>query len=107
MPDLAQQRCFNHPRREAVAHCLECELFFCRECVTEHEDRVICAACVRRLAQAGKPDSDRLGSLAAGVLVLTGLAVAWAGFYLCGRLLVLLPSSFHEGTVWEEAQMPQ
>ena len=46
MDDLLHQRCFNHMLREAVACCPECRRYFCRECVTEHEDKVLCAACL-------------------------------------------------------------
>src|SRR5438132_254763 len=52
MEILARQRCLNHLNREAVARCPECKRFFCRECVTEHEDRLICAACLKKLAKA-------------------------------------------------------
>lgn len=51
MPALIHQRCFNHATREAVARCPECSQFFCRECITEHDDRVICSACLKKLAR--------------------------------------------------------
>ncbi len=101
MQDLAQQRCFNHALREAAARCPECERCFCRECVTEHEDRVICAACLRKVAAL--PFTRRSGFIAvvrAGQL-LVGLATVWLFFYLLGEVLVSLPDSFHEGSVWK------
>ena len=49
--NLTFQRCFNHAAREAVARCPACGHYFCRECITEHDDRVICAACLRKLAR--------------------------------------------------------
>jgi hypothetical protein len=51
MSALVHQRCFNHATREAVARCPQCSQFFCRECITEHDDRVICAACLKKLAR--------------------------------------------------------
>src|SRR2546429_9979935 len=48
--NLIHQRCFNHALREAAARCPECGHFYCRECITEHEDRVICANCLAKLA---------------------------------------------------------
>ena len=101
MTPLLHQRCFNHALREAVARCPECGRFFCRECVTEHDDRVICAACLRQLAKP--PFTRRAGFL---VVVRTGevcagLAIAWVVFYLLGQLLVSMPNSFHEGTLWK------
>lgn len=102
MPALLHQRCFNHSLREAAARCLECGRFFCRECVTEHDDRVICATCLRKLAKP--PFTQRTGFLAASrtAQVLAGVFTVWLFFYLLGTLLVSLPSSFHEGTLWKE-----
>ena len=101
MTPLAHQRCFNHAQREAVARCPECGRFFCRECVTEHEERVICASCLRR--QARPPLTQRrwfVGVARAGQLVVA-IFVAWLFFRLVGEALLLLPSSFHEGTLWK------
>jgi len=101
LPSLAAQRCHHHPEREAAARCPECGLFYCRECITEHDDRVICASCLRTLAVAKRGRGNRLGGvwrLAAGVF---GIVIAWFFFYTMGRLLLLTPTSFHEGTVWE------
>lgn len=99
--DLAHQRCFNHATREAVARCPECGQFFCRECITEHEDRVLCTACLRKLVHV--PTAKRRGF--AGALrfaqCLLGLIMAWFFFYLVGETLISLPSSFHEGTLWQ------
>lgn len=99
-PRLAQQRCLNHSAREAVARCPECSQFFCRECVAEHEDRVICAACLRKLARV--PLLRRRGF--AGALrfahCLAAVLAAWFFFYLVGEGLLRLPTSFHEGALW-------
>jgi hypothetical protein len=100
---LIHQRCFNHAQREAAARCPGCGRFFCRECVTEHEDQVICATCIRERI---KPRLTRrrgfvLGTRAAQCLA--GVLVAWLFFYLAGRLLVSLPESFHEGTLWKKS----
>ncbi len=99
--DLAQQRCYNHASREAVARCPDCRQFFCRECITEHEDRVVCAACLRKLANV--PLTRRRGFVGALRIaqLLLGLIMAWFFFYLVGENLISLPSSFHEGTLWQ------
>ena len=99
--DLANQRCFNHAEREAVARCPVCRRFFCRECITEHDDRVICAQCLRALARV--PLLKRPGWLNTFALArcLLGLLTAWFFFYLIGQGLLAVPSSFHEGTFWE------
>jgi hypothetical protein len=86
----AGQRCANHPGREAAARCPECRSFFCRECVTEHEDRVLCAACIRkRTAARTAPRRRLLRRLAGAVPVGLGLLTAWLFFFLLGRILIL------------------
>ena len=101
MPALTHQRCLNHEFREAVARCPECRQFFCRECITEHDDRVICAACLRRLA---RPAPRRRFHWTSALIVgecLAGVLTVWLFFYMAGRSLLAIPDSFHEGTVWK------
>ena len=106
-PSLAHQRCFNHAEREAVARCPECRRYFCRECITEHDDRIICAACLRKIARV--PLTERRGF--AGVIRLSqclfGLMVAWLFFYLIGETLLRLPDSFHEATLWQKSSFDE
>lgn len=101
MDQILHQRCFNHSLREAAARCPECGRFFCRECVTEHDDRVICASCLRKLARP--PFARRSGFLAVfrAAQVLAGLCLVWLVFYFLGQTLVSMPDSFHEGTLWK------
>ena len=101
MQDLTHQRCYNHVFREAAARCPECGRFFCRECITEHEDRVLCASCLRKKHKPalrkllGFQWVLRLGQFLLGFLILYIL------FFYLGQLLISLPASFHEGTLWE------
>ena len=95
------QRCFNHATREAVARCPECGQFFCRECVTEHEDRVVCAACLKKLTYKPLAQRFRLAQLFRLAQCLLSLLIAWYFFFLIGEILVKLPDSFHEGTLWQ------
>jgi hypothetical protein len=98
MPALSLQRCLQHPTREAVARCPECGRFFCRECITEHEDRLICATCLQRLSgPAAAPRSSRRWIAYAGPIAFafTSVIVAWFSFYMLGRFLLTLPSEFH------------
>ncbi len=89
-----------HSLREAVARCPECRNSFCRECVTEHEGRVICASCLKRLVGAHSEHRRGARWIAASVLPFVGVALAWAFFYGVGRLLMLIPASVHDGTLW-------
>jgi hypothetical protein len=102
MSALHQARCFNHARREAVARCPGCRRFYCRECVTEHDDRLMCAACITTAApQVAKPRCTwRL--VAALAQAALGFVIIWLGFFLIGQTLLEAPSQFHEGTVWQE-----
>ncbi len=100
LTSLADQRCHNHVGREAVALCQECGNYFCRECITEHDDRAICAACLRKAVSP----SERRGyivPLTAISQVAAGILVLWLLFYCFGRALLAIPSSFHDGTLWD------
>lgn len=101
MSVLARQICLNHPHREAVARCMECTRFFCRECIADHEGRVICANCLQKLARAGtKTARTWPATLLALSKCAVGFLVAWLCFYTIGHGLAELPSSFHEGSLW-------
>ena len=110
MKDMtAQQRCFNHRDREAVARCPECRRCFCRECITEHDQRVMCAACIASLANAKvrKPERHLMSPL---LLVLqAGIAfiLLWFSFYAFGRVLLRIPTEFHGDTLWRSQPWEQ
>lgn len=101
MRDLACQRCLNHAEREAVARCPGCGQYFCRECVTEHDDRVMCAHCVRKLGRVPLLRRQGFGRAVQFGQCMLGLLAVWFFFYLIGESLLALPTSFHEGTLWQ------
>ena len=98
---LSDERCFNHARREAVARCPECGRYFCRECVSEYEDRLLCAYCLKKLGVRLPGRGARTG-LVRAAQVLIGFVLLWSAFYLLGRLLLTIPSSFHIRQVAQE-----
>jgi len=104
---LTHQRCFNHAQREAVARCPECSQFFCRECVTEHEDRVICAACLRKMAKVPLLRRRGFAGAARFCQCLLGTLAAWFFFYLVGECLLALPDAFHEKTLWQSERQDE
>ncbi len=106
MIPLTQERCFHHAAREAVARCPECKRYFCRECITEHEDRVVCASCLKKLSAAARGKRIRLTGLIRFGQGALGLLVCWTFFYYLGRTLLAIPSSFHEGTLWNRVADP-
>lgn len=101
MPDITQQRCDHHMFREAVARCPECSRFFCRECITEHEDRVLCAACLRKQFKPLKTTLGRFQWLFRLGHFLVGVMILYILFYYLAQILLALPSDFHEGTLWQ------
>jgi hypothetical protein len=101
MPTLLHQRCFNHATREAAARCPACHQFFCRECVTEHDDRVICTTCLKKIARLPLLKRPAFAALFRAAQGLAGLFVAWFFFYLIGSALAALPTAFHEGELWQ------
>src|ERR1700694_295370 len=96
---VIQQRCWNHEAREAVCRCPECGRSYCRECVTEHEMRLLCAACLSKIERAAT--SHRAGRrLVPAGLALAGVIVAWLFFYGAGEALILITSRM-EQTSWQ------
>ena len=106
---LADQRCFNHAHREAVARCPECGRYFCRECITEYEDRVLCAVCLTKAGAAASKRAVRFAIAKRAVQCVGSIMLLWFIFYVFGLGLVKLPTSFHESTLWkiEDREMPE
>jgi hypothetical protein len=101
MNDLARQHCFNHSQRTASARCPECTRFFCRECVTEHEGRVLCARCLEKRLTPGK-GRRRLRPLLRTLQGVVGAWLIWLFFYYIAKILLHIPSAVHEGTIRPE-----
>jgi hypothetical protein len=101
MPSLIHQRCFNHAGREAVARCPACGHFFCRECVTEHDDKIICAGCLAKIAREPPTRRRGLGWVRRVALGLVGFIVAWFFFYILAQGLLQIPVESHENSVWQ------
>src|SRR5690349_13172562 len=101
---LALQKCFNHPSREAVAKCPECARSFCRECVVEHEDRIICAGCLaRKVADRARVNrAFNLAPLWRAAAAAAGLVFAWIFFFTVGRAVLSVPDDFHAEKVWND-----
>jgi len=97
---LRQQRCDNHPSREASARCPECGKFFCRECITEHDDRVLCASCLAKLAIKKTAGQASWAWMPRVALALLAIAVVYAVFFLAGTMLLSIPSHFHSHGGW-------
>ena len=97
-------RCVRHPDREAAARCPVCGQPFCRECVVEHEGRLLCAGCLAQLhAPAATPRRPRnFAPLRAFLSLGTASLVLWFVFFYAATLLTRIPTNFHDGTIWQE-----
>jgi hypothetical protein len=107
---VSGHRCFNHAGREAVARCVSCGRSYCRECVAEHDGRMICASCLRAERAVPQRTSGAWWRVAGRALHTTvAVIVAWLFFYATAQVLLDLPSPFHEGSMWsdDEWQEPE
>jgi uncharacterized protein (DUF983 family) len=105
MQNLLHQRCFNHAMREAAARCPECGRFFCRECITEHDDRVVCSACLKKLVRTPLTKRPAFVKILRLAQCVAALMLAWFFFFIIGESLLRIPTSFHEGTLWHVNRM--
>ena len=99
---VAKSICFHHPQREAAAKCVGCGHSFCRECVTPVDRRMFCATCLREKTGVKVATTRDWFVLSIVGQALLGLLGLWFTTYFFGRTLLELPSSFHEGTLWEK-----
>lgn len=99
MAALAARKCLNHSEREAVARCPRCRSHFCRECVSEHGGRILCAPCLAAESATVPP----AGASRAWVpfAAAFGLGLAWLFFLGLGKILLAVPASVHDGG-WTE-----
>lgn len=102
---LADTRCHFHRDREAAARCPECGRFYCRECVTEHQNRVLCADCIQAaLAPPDDARGRRVSYLLKALLLLISFLMIWFFFYYSGRCLILTPTQFHKDALWKNIE---
>src|SRR4051812_9045909 len=106
MSTLALQRCLHHAEREAVARCPECTQFFCRECVVEHDGRVLCSACRKKIVSGEQGQRGWLRHAVTGAHFAGSVILLWLCFFLLGKALLAIPASFHEGDAWKSLHLP-
>src|SRR2546423_1786774 len=86
MPAIMHQQCWNHEAREAVCRCPGCSRSYCRECVTEHQARLLCALCLRNAMLAAAPRRAS-GAVRQVLLLVAGLLIAWIFFLSMGGIV--------------------
>lgn len=107
MSTLAKTTCRIHFDRPASARCPSCEQFYCPECITEHDGKLTCAACLNEArTEVEQPEKVRKGlnwfQPMPLIHLVVGLIVVWAVFYLIAHTLTEIPDKFHDGTIWEQ-----
>ena len=103
---LSRQRCVRHPEREAAARCPACKRFFCRECVTEHEGRILCAACLSRQTEESEAASSpwlrtAFRATRTGIALAASFLFLWGFYTVIGAVLHAIPDKFHDSTAIE------
>ena len=93
--DLTHGKCWNHLFREAAARCPGCGRLFCRECVSEHRERVLCADCLRAAGAPADVRRRRFAAVRGSLRVVAGVLCAWLFFHVLGLLLLRFPDTFH------------
>ncbi|MDR3555508.1 MAG: hypothetical protein P4L55_12200 [Syntrophobacteraceae bacterium] len=96
MEEIIRRRCLNHVNREAVAVCTRCSHSFCRECVAEYDQRVVCARCLAALEKAPREKRARWMGLLQTAWCGLSFIFLWAVFYYLGKILLAAPSAFHK-----------
>ncbi len=84
---MISARCLNHSERFAAARCLSCGSSYCRECVTEHQGRMTCAACMKRLPATKVSTGNWRKQLTAPLLAIVALFGCWIFFFTAGWIL--------------------
>lgn len=100
---LARTTCLVHPSRPASARCPSCGTFYCAECITEHEGKLTCARCLAARQAAPDEESRRRGfplPVFPVIQFAIGIAVIWLVYLAFAKLLLSIPTDFHDGTIW-------
>ena len=84
------KRCWNHDAREAVCRCPACGRSFCRECVTEHENRLMCASCLQNAVRTAAHPVGGLRWVVRVGITAAGVILAWAIFFGAAESLITI-----------------
>lgn len=88
---LRHARCLFHPLREAAAKCPHCGGTFCRECVTDEDDKLACPPCLRRMTRPPAPKPSATHRLRQTLAGFTALACLMALLFALLRWRVNTP----------------
>lgn len=100
MQTALHNRCWNHEGREAVCRCPECRRGFCRECVAEHEQRLLCASCLKAAIRA-KPAAAGRRRMGRAAFTLAGILLAWVTLFCAGETILAYTGRV-EQSIWQQ-----
>ena len=103
--NLAQSTCNLHQDRSASARCPSCKLFFCSECITEHDGKLTCAECLKIEESPTTTESNKWSNflqVMPVIQLLIAVFFTWITFYLVAQILMDIPDRFHDGTIWKQ-----
>lgn len=92
---LSRQRCTNHLQREAVARCPECKRHFCRECITEYKNRLLCNHCLTKASGIKNKRSNLIKAVVYMICCFAGFLIAFGFFYTVAKTIAAIPQPYH------------
>lgn len=93
--NLSRQRCANHIQREAVARCPQCQRHFCRECITEHDDKLLCNHCLKSISTKRDKKRTRIKAILYFLSWIIGFLLALGFFYTVANFIASIPQQYH------------
>ncbi len=82
------QHCWNHEAREAACRCPSCGRTYCRECVSEHEGRLLCAACLAGVTGKRETRAGFADKLTPPTMLLAAILLAWLTYWVMGASVI-------------------
>jgi len=91
-----------HTERDAAAKCRSCGGYFCRECITEYDAELYCAACLQRTTQLKtKSVAKTRGRWFSPLITCLAILFVWAIFFLLGTWVAQLPPPTQRHSPWQ------
>ncbi|MCD4819929.1 MAG: rhomboid family protein [Candidatus Cloacimonetes bacterium] len=88
MSKLSQVRCHNHIDREAVSLCKHCHNYFCRECISDYDDKMLCKSCIDKLISNNNLKRKKKLNFKQYLAVIFSSLLLWFIFYSSGNILI-------------------
>jgi len=92
---LKHKRCFNHAEREAAARCPSCKHDFCRECITEHDGKMLCVNCLKKTSKKKKSQKKLIVPIIYTLMLIAALMMIFLCFIWLGRSIAYSEVSDH------------